>query len=166
MLQAAQRLQSLDAELARQTFLEALLATIYAGRLAYGQDAKQVARAARSATLPPSGSQPPHSQLLIHGLAVRLADGYLAAASTLKQALCRYRTQPLELGWLSVAYNIVAMDLWDDEAWFELAALASLPGWRARTAPSAGFRSRWTISPRSTSRPSELVEGRGLADGA
>ena len=122
MLQAAQRLQSLDAELARQTFLEALLATIYAGRLAYGQDAKQVARAARSATLSPSGSQPPHSQLLIHGLAVRLADGYLAAAPTLKQVLCRYRTQPLELGWLSVAYNIVAMDLWDDEAWFELAA--------------------------------------------
>jgi DNA-binding CsgD family transcriptional regulator len=122
MLQAAQRLQSLDAELARQTFLEALLTAIYAGRLAYGQDAKQVARAARSATLPPSGSQPPHSQLLIHGLAVRLADGYLAAAPTLKQALCRYRTQPLELGWLSVAYNIVAMDLWDDEAWFELAA--------------------------------------------
>jgi DNA-binding CsgD family transcriptional regulator len=122
MLQAAQRLQSLDAEVARQTFLEALLATIYAGRLAHGQDAKQVARAARSATLPPPGSQPPHSQLLIHGLAVRLADGYLAAAPTLKQALCRYRTQPLELGWLSVAYNIVAMDLWDDEAWFELAA--------------------------------------------
>jgi DNA-binding CsgD family transcriptional regulator/tetratricopeptide (TPR) repeat protein len=122
MLRAAQRLQSLDAELARQTYLEALLATIYAGRLVHGQDARQVARAARSATLPPSGSQPPHSQLLIHGLAVRLADGYLAAAPTLKQALCRYRAQPLELGWLSVAYNIVAMDLWDDEAWFELAA--------------------------------------------
>jgi DNA-binding CsgD family transcriptional regulator/tetratricopeptide (TPR) repeat protein len=122
MLRAAQRLQSLDAELARQTYLEALLATIYAGRLVLGQDARQVARAARSATLPPSGSQPPHSQLLIHGLAVRLADGYLAAAPTLKQALRRYRAQPLELGWLSVAYNIVAMDLWDDEAWFELAA--------------------------------------------
>ena len=122
MLRAAQRLQSLDAELARQTYLEALLATIYAGRLAYGQDAKQVARAARSATLLPSGSQPPHSQLLIHGLTVRLADGYLAAAPTLKRALCRYRAQPLELGWLSVAYTIVAMDLWDDEAWFELAA--------------------------------------------
>jgi DNA-binding CsgD family transcriptional regulator len=122
MLHAAQRLQSLDAELARQTYLEALLATIYAGRLVLGQDARQVARAARSATLPPSGSQPPHSQLLIHGLAVRLADGYLAAAPTLKQALRRYRAQPLELGWLSVAYNIVAMDLWDDEAWFELAA--------------------------------------------
>jgi DNA-binding CsgD family transcriptional regulator len=123
MLRAAQRLQSLDAELARQTYLEALLATIYAGRLAHGQDARHIARAARSATLPPSGSQAlPHSQLLIYGLAVRLADGYVAAAPTLKEALGRYRAQPLELGWLSVSYNIVAMDLWDDEAWFELAA--------------------------------------------
>jgi DNA-binding CsgD family transcriptional regulator len=123
MLRAAQRLQSLDAELARQTYLEAMLAAIYAGRLAQGQDARQVARAARSATLEPSGSEPrPDSQLLIHGLAVRLADGYLAAAPALKEALQRYRAQPLVLDWLSVAYNIVAMDLWDDEAWFELAA--------------------------------------------
>jgi DNA-binding CsgD family transcriptional regulator len=123
MLQAARRLQSLDAELARQTYLEAMVAAIYAGRLARGQDARQVARAARSATLGPSGSAPlPHSQLLTHGLAVRLADGFLAAAPTLKEALRRYRAQPQELGWLSVSYNLVAMDLWDDEAWFELAA--------------------------------------------
>jgi DNA-binding CsgD family transcriptional regulator len=120
MLRAAQRLQSLDAELARQTYLEALVAAIYAGRLAHGQDAKQVARAARSATPPPSGPLP-HSQLLIHGLAVRLADGYVAAAPTLKEALRRYRAQPYELDWLSVSYDIVAMDMWDDEAWFELA---------------------------------------------
>src|SRR5690348_3919738 len=123
MLRAAQRLQRLDAELARQTYLEAPRATIYAGRLAQGQGARQVARAARSAALPPSGPEPvPHSQLLIGGLAVRLADGYLAAAPALKEALCRYRAQPRELDWLSVSYNLVAMDLWDDEAWFELAA--------------------------------------------
>ena len=123
MLRAAQRLQSLDAELARQTYLEALVAAIYAGRLAQGQDARQVARAARSAVLPPSGPEPlPHSRLLIHGLAVRLADGYVAAAPALKEALRRYRAEPLELDWLSFSYDIVAMDLWDDEAWFELAA--------------------------------------------
>jgi tetratricopeptide (TPR) repeat protein len=122
MLQAAQRLQSLDVELARQTYLEALVATIYAGRLVHGPDARQVARAARSATLEPSGSEPlPHSRLLIHGLAVRLAEGYLAAAPALKEALRHYRAQPHELDWLSVSYNMVAMDLWDDEAWFELA---------------------------------------------
>ena len=151
MLQAAQRLQSLDAELARQTYLEAMVTAIYAGRLARGLDARQVARAARSATLGPSGPEPlPHLQLLIHGLAVRLADGYLAAAPTLKEALRRYRAEPHEPGWLSVSYNMVAMDLWDDEAWFELAD-GQVRLARA-TAPSAGFRSRWTISPRSTSR--------------
>ena len=122
MLRAAQRLQSLDADLAKQTYLEAMVAAIYAGRLARGQDARQVARAARAATPGPSGPEPlPHSQLLIHGLAVRLADGYSAAAPTLKEALRRYRAEPQELGWLSVTYNMVAMDLWDDEAWFELA---------------------------------------------
>jgi DNA-binding CsgD family transcriptional regulator len=122
MLQAAQRLQRLDAELAQQTYLEAMVAAIYAGRLARGQDAKQVARAAKSATLAPSGPEPPpHSQPLIHGLAVRLADGYAAAAPALKEALRRYRARPQELDWLSVSYNVVAMDLWDDEAWFELA---------------------------------------------
>jgi DNA-binding CsgD family transcriptional regulator len=52
---------------------------------------------------------------------VRLADGYVAAAPTLKEALGRYRAEPQELGWLSVSYNMVAMDLSDDEAWFELA---------------------------------------------
>ncbi len=122
MLQAAQRLENLDADLAKQTYLEAMVAAIYAGRLARGRDARQVARAARPATPGHSGPEPlPHSELLIHGLAVRLADGYVAAAPTLKEALRRYRAEPPELGWLSVSYNVVAMDLWDDEAWFELA---------------------------------------------
>jgi DNA-binding CsgD family transcriptional regulator len=52
---------------------------------------------------------------------VRLADGYQSAAPQLKEALRRYRAAPPELGWLSVSYSVVAMDLWDDEAWFELA---------------------------------------------
>jgi DNA-binding CsgD family transcriptional regulator len=122
MLRAAQRMQSLDAEMAQQSYLEALVAAIYAGRLARGQDARQIAQAAKSAIPRPCGPEPPHPQLLTHGLAVRLADGYLAAAPTLTDALRRYRAQPHEPGWLSVSYNMVAMDLWDDEAWFELAA--------------------------------------------
>ena len=116
LLRAAQRLQPLDDELARQTYLEALVAAIYAGRLA---DAGEIARAARSA---PFGPEPlPHAQLLLRGLAVRMTDGYVAAAPTLKQALHSYRAQQQELDWLSVSYNLVAMDLWDDQAWYELA---------------------------------------------
>ena len=119
LLRAAQRLQPLSAGLARQTYLEALVATIYAGRLAHGDDGREVARAALSA---PVGPEPlPHPQLLLRGLAVRLTDGYVAAAPVLKEALRRYREQPQELDWLSVSYNLAAMDLWDDEAWFGLA---------------------------------------------
>src|SRR5208337_5330466 len=48
LLHAAQRLQPLDAELARQTLLEALLAAIYVGRLADGCGLAEVARGAKS----------------------------------------------------------------------------------------------------------------------
>jgi DNA-binding CsgD family transcriptional regulator len=132
LLRAAQRLEELDAELARQTYLEALVAAVYVGRLAPGQDVLEIARAA--AALPaeegptgegPAGEGPteegPTGDGLLRGLAVRLADGYTAAAPLLSEALRRYRAQPQELDWLCVAGNMVAMDLWDDQAWFELA---------------------------------------------
>ena len=123
LLRAAQRLQTLDAELARQTYLEALVAAIYAGRLAHGQDVLDIARAAQAVAVRGFWAEPlPHSQLLLRGLAVRLTDGYAAAAPMLAEALRRYRAQPQELDWLCVSYNLVAMDLWDDEAWFSLAA--------------------------------------------
>jgi DNA-binding CsgD family transcriptional regulator len=120
LLQAAQRLQSLDVELARQSYLEALVAAIYAGRLARGQDTLDIARAAQLAPLGPE--QLPQSQLLLRGLAVRLTDGFTAAAPMLTEALGRYRAQPQELDWQCVSHNLVAMDLWDDEAWSSLAA--------------------------------------------
>ncbi len=120
LLQAATRIRALDEDLARRTYLEALVAAIYAGRLAGGGGAAGVAHAARSA--PPGPEPPGHAQLLLRGLAVRLSEGYLPAAPTLREALRRYRAQPQELDWLGVCYNMVAMDLWDDQAWFELAA--------------------------------------------
>jgi len=122
LLRAARQLQNLDAGLARQAYLEALVAAIYAGRLASGQDAAQVARAAMSAYQPAGPEPAPHSELLLRGLAMRLTDGYVAAAPTLREALRRYQAQPRQLDWLSVSYNMVAMDLWDDEAWFQLAS--------------------------------------------
>src|SRR5207302_8258407 len=120
LLRAAQRLEPLDAELARETYLEALVAAIYAARLASGTDAAAVALAARSA---PLGPEPlPPRQLLLLGLATRLTDGYAASAPTLTRALRAYRAEERRLDWLCVAYNIAAMDLWDDEAWFQLAS--------------------------------------------
>jgi DNA-binding CsgD family transcriptional regulator len=119
LVRAAQRLEALDGELARQTYLQALVAAVYAGRLARGED---VAKAARAATFAPAATEAlAHSHLLLRGLAVRLTDGYVAAAPTLREALRRYRAQPQALDWLSISYSLVAMDLWDDEVWFDLA---------------------------------------------
>jgi DNA-binding CsgD family transcriptional regulator len=120
LLRAAQGLEPLDAELARETYLEALVSATYAARFAIGTDMAEVARAARSA---PLGPEPlPARALLLRGLATRLTGGYAAAAPTLSSALRAYRAEERQLDWLSVAYNLVAMDLWDDEAWLELAS--------------------------------------------
>jgi DNA-binding CsgD family transcriptional regulator len=120
LLHAARRLEPLDAELARGTHLEALVAAIYAGRLASGTDVADVATGARSA---PIGPEPlPAEQLLLLGLAIRLTDGCAAAAPTLGRALRAYRAEERRLDRMCLAYNIAAEELWDDEAWLELSS--------------------------------------------
>jgi DNA-binding CsgD family transcriptional regulator len=130
LLRAAQRLERLDAELARETYLEAMLAAFYAGRFAIGADVLDVARAAHSAQL--GGDPLPAKQLLLAGLATRVTDGYVAAAPTLKQALHSYRDETQELDWACLAYAAAAMDLWDDTAWLEIVSA------RARLARASG----------------------------
>jgi len=120
-LRAAQRLESLDAGLAQQTYLEGLVAAIYAGRLAGAGDVDAIAHAASSAAAVPGPDE--HVRLLLRGLAARLTDGYLAAAPVLRQALDAYHGQPGDPDdWLGVACTIAAMDLCDDDAWSDVAA--------------------------------------------
>jgi DNA-binding CsgD family transcriptional regulator len=120
LLRTAQRLESLDLELARETHLKALVAVIYAARLATDPAPADVARAALSA---PLGPEPlPGRQLLLLGLATRLTDGYAAAAPMLTAALHAYLAEDRRLDWSCVAYSLAAMDLWDDDAWLELAS--------------------------------------------
>ena len=86
-LAAAARLTPLDEGLARETYLEALMASNLAGRLPGqdGADPKSVARAAKAA---PPAPQPPRAvDLLLDGLVVRFNDGYSAAAPLLNEAL-------------------------------------------------------------------------------
>jgi DNA-binding CsgD family transcriptional regulator len=120
LLQAAQRLEPLDADLARDTYLEALIAAMSAARLADGAGVTDVALAARAA---PLGPEPlPAGRLLLRGLATRLTNGYAAAAPDMKAALRAHRADERRPDWLSTAFTIAAQDLWDDDAWFELAA--------------------------------------------
>jgi DNA-binding CsgD family transcriptional regulator len=130
LLDAAKRLEALDVGLARETYLEALGATIFVGRLgAYG-----AARAAEAARAAPPGRQPPSpTDLLLDGVATRFADGYRAGVEPLRRALLLFREQARRskdgiMRWLwtacPVAPEPVAPDLWDDEAWHELATAA------------------------------------------
>lgn len=120
LVRAAKRLEPLDAELAREAHLEAMIAAIYAGGLARRDDVIEVARAARSA---PLDAEPrPARQQLLQGLAIRLTDGYAAAAPALTSGLRAYLAEDRRLDWLCVAFNLVAMELWDEAAWLELAA--------------------------------------------
>ena len=120
LLGAAKRLAPLDAVLARETYLEALGAAIFAGRLTSG-GVTEVATAARSA--PPPSHRPTGLDLLLDGLSARFTDGAAAAAPTLKRALREFADPDGsgydDPGWLWLACRI-APDVWDDERWHAL----------------------------------------------
>lgn len=126
LLDVARRLEPLDAGLARETYLDALGAAIFAGRLSGSSGVREVATAARVA---PLASQPPRAiDLLLEGLATRFTEGYVAGLPPLQRALhaCRRAAQRGEdhiRRWLWLAW-LLALDLWDDETWHELGTRA------------------------------------------
>jgi DNA-binding CsgD family transcriptional regulator len=120
LLTAARRLETLDAQLARETYLEALVAAVYAARLADSGDVAEVAAAAREAPLGPGSA--PARQLLLTGLASRLTEGHVAAAPALTEALRVHRAEERRQDWSSVSFVLAAQDLWDGDAWLEIAS--------------------------------------------
>ena len=118
LLDAADRLADLDPALARETYLEALVAAGFAGRLAgAGGSALEVARAATAA--PPAPHTPRGIDLLLDGLATLFSDGYEAAVPILRQAQGAFATdmpatEDLRWGW---AATVASVHLWDDVAW-------------------------------------------------
>ena len=119
LLRAAQRLEPLDIVLARQTYLDAWGAALFAGHLASsGGDIVEVSRAACTAPRPhePMG---PFDDLL-DGLAILITESRAAAAPTLRRAVsvlldndsCQPRT-----GFTGESASSAAVTLWDFEAW-------------------------------------------------
>jgi DNA-binding CsgD family transcriptional regulator len=121
LLDAARRLEPLDAALARETHLEATAAAMYAGRLGGKPGVREAAQTARAA---PAAPQPPRAiDLLLDGLATRFAEGYPAGVPPLRTALDSFRhvegLTARDARWLWLACRM-AQDLWDDELWYEL----------------------------------------------
>jgi DNA-binding CsgD family transcriptional regulator len=122
LLRAAKQLEQLDLDLASETYLDALLAAMFAGALGSGVSVREAAQAARAAS--PTSRPPRAPDLLLDGLAVRFSDGYASAVPLLRRALKAFRGHDLsvqeELRWLWHAC-ITAAHLWDDDTWELLA---------------------------------------------
>ena len=123
LLEAADQLRELDPELARETYLEALTAAIFAGPLAApGASAREVAEVAKAA---PRASKPRVPDLLLHGLVALLTDSYVAAVPSLRQAqqaIGGSMSQAEQLRWMWGA-TVSTLHLWDDEGWERLSEL-------------------------------------------
>ena len=118
LLRAAKRLEPIDADLARETYLDALNAALFAGRLASpGRTPQEVAAAARAAPRP---SHPPRApDLLLDGLAANFSEGYSAGVPILRRALSAFDRETSaeeDLRWLWLACT-AAIHLWDDDRW-------------------------------------------------
>ena len=117
LLKAAKRLEPLSLELARETYLSAWMAALFAGRFAGAGDLLEVSRAAR-------GLAPTHSarpvDLVLDGLTLLVTDGPTAAAPALRQAASVFASaditaeEELRWGWFAQA---AASAVWDDDRW-------------------------------------------------
>ncbi|MEV7991528.1 AAA family ATPase [Streptomyces sp. NPDC086077] len=128
LLEAARRLTPLDPDLARDTLLEAASAAIFAGRLSEGPMEHEVAEAARAV---PTPTAPRMVDVLLEGIASLVLDGYAGGVPALRNALHAVRRgqrtgvqadgNGLRLAG-AVTPEPLASELWDDEAWHDLAA--------------------------------------------
>jgi DNA-binding CsgD family transcriptional regulator len=121
LVSAARRLEPLDVELAMDTYLEAFTAAWFAGHLATGPSAMDIALMVRDAPRP---SLPRRGDDLLRALTVLFGDGYQTAAPLLKGAIQAFAGDSLSVAdavrflWLA---TVVAIDLRDWEAWDRLA---------------------------------------------
>jgi DNA-binding NarL/FixJ family response regulator len=118
LIRAAKRLQPLDATLARETYLDAWGAAMFAGPLSCPGELRDVSRAAKAAPQ----AQPPMapSDLLLDGLATLIINGRATAAPTLRRAVDVFRDQEIStqkgLQWAVLA-STASVILWDFDSW-------------------------------------------------
>jgi DNA-binding CsgD family transcriptional regulator len=118
LLAAARRLEAFDMELARETYLDAWGAALFAGRLATAGSLLEVSHAAKALPPPTRALRP--ADLLLDGLATLITEGRTAAVPMLKRAANAFAAadgsaeENFRWGWLTTVPSNV---LWDDETW-------------------------------------------------
>jgi DNA-binding CsgD family transcriptional regulator len=120
LFDAAKQLEPIDIDLARETYLDALSATVYLGPKE-SCDPVEVARAALAAR---RAGPPRPTDLLLDGVALQLTEGYATAAETLRLALRAFASDDISadvgLGWGWLASH-VASALWEHDVQVALA---------------------------------------------
>jgi DNA-binding CsgD family transcriptional regulator len=158
LLKAARRLEPLDLDLARETYLDAWRAAWATGYLAGAGDLLEVSRAARA--LPPPAHPLRSADLLLDGLALLVTDGPAAAGPVLRQATRAFADTDIPadkaLRWSWMA-RLAGQFPWDHDGWrvtarhvqlardagalgqlpFLLAAMAQDPVWSGDFAAAA-----------------------------
>jgi DNA-binding CsgD family transcriptional regulator len=118
LLKAASRLEPLDRDLARETYLAAWGAAGVTERIAGGPLLQEISRAIQA--LPAPGTPRP-LDLLLDGLALLITDGHAAAAPVMHRAAEELTRIPVEdvlrWGWMAVS---VAAALWDFEGFYAI----------------------------------------------
>jgi DNA-binding CsgD family transcriptional regulator len=122
LLRAAKRLESLDAGLARETYLYAWVAASLAGPLAGpGGLLLEVSRAARAA--PPPAGAPRPCDLLLDGLTTMVTRGHAAAEPTLRRAVDAFLDDRVSgeewLQW-GILAQMATMAVWDFDGWVRM----------------------------------------------
>jgi DNA-binding CsgD family transcriptional regulator len=123
LLNAAQRLERLDPELARETYLDAWGAAMFAGRFASAGSLVEVSRAALSAPRPTHPLRA--SDLLLDGLSTLFTEGRAAAAPLLRRATAIFADEAspgqenFRWGWLTTNPPNI---FWDEDSWYAISA--------------------------------------------
>ncbi|PZF84686.1 ATP-binding protein [Jiangella anatolica] len=120
LLAAARRLEPLDLELARDTYVSALEATLFAGLRLGEPAAVEVAQAARAAPLP---LRERRGDLFLQAIAVLQEDGFVAAVPLMQRVVNAFDTDDtaVDEALRSLAFaSEIAVDLWDLRRWASL----------------------------------------------
>jgi DNA-binding CsgD family transcriptional regulator len=117
LLKAAQRLEPIDARMARTTYLQAVTAAIFTDQVTRG-DVGQLSQAAAAAPRPVGA--PSAADLMLDGLAAHSAQGYAAGATILRTAMDLFATETSpesELRGRWLCSLLACWHLWDYHRW-------------------------------------------------
>lgn len=115
LVKAAKQLELIDPGLSRATYLDALHAAVFAGRLAGDCGVVAVARAAQASQRPPTTQL---CDLLLDGFAANFTNGFSAGLPKLRRA-ADVATATEQVPWLA---GMAAAHIWDDDRWEALTA--------------------------------------------